>query len=188
MSLKDILFESSSDIKGDIGEVLVADALRSQCNMTVIRNVYLEVDGKKTEIDIIGISPVGIFVVEVKNYKGIISGDLQDTYWNVQYPNGNRYRLYNPVIQNSLHVNAVRNLLNNESENTIHNVVIFCDGANLKGLRSCTNVFLLSDFIKKLRESRGICTDVAGLSDLFRTYADGSYIAKLSHKIELGRF
>ncbi len=68
---------------------------------------------KSSQIDHMIVSPYGIFVIETKNHKGFIFGDMQSRVWtqvlkgekggNV-YGNKSHYTFLNPVLQNELHL------------------------------------------------------------------------------------
>lgn len=60
-----------------------------------------------SQIDHLIISPYALFVIETKNYKGEIKGTREERYWSVS----NRFRLYNPLMQNYGHIKAVELLL-----------------------------------------------------------------------------
>ena len=64
---------------GEIGEYVTAHTLQDDLGLKVVRNIYLPVDSKFTEIDMIAISSHGLFVIENKNYKGLIIGMLYTT-------------------------------------------------------------------------------------------------------------
>lgn len=135
---------------GDVGEVLTASALRSECKLSIIRNLYLPSRGHLAEIDMIGISPLGVFVIENKNYRGLITGSFEDYYWNVKYDETNFERLYNPVKQNEVHRRVVKDLLESLGyfDIPVYNSVIFNDKGilNLKNVKK--NVFSLTSFIQ----------------------------------------
>lgn len=60
-----------------------------------------------SQVDHLVISPYGLFVIETKNYYGEIKGARKDKYWNVS----NRFKMYNPLMQNYGHIKAVELLL-----------------------------------------------------------------------------
>lgn len=67
---------------GLYGEELVSYTLNSLPEeYTSYNNIPLEKDGKRTEIDTLVISKYGIFLGEVKNYKGRIVGNENDSTW-----------------------------------------------------------------------------------------------------------
>lgn len=56
-----------------------------------------------SQIDHLVISPYGLFVIETKNYNGEIKGKRSDKQWSVS----NRFKMYNPFMQNYGHIKAV---------------------------------------------------------------------------------
>ena len=69
-----------SKIKGYIGERLVGKKLKklNKREYKVINNLLLKTTKGSTQIDHIVISKYGVFVIETKNYKGIIKGNEYD--------------------------------------------------------------------------------------------------------------
>ncbi|MCA0757037.1 NERD domain-containing protein [Paenibacillus sp. N4] len=61
-----------------------------------------------SQIDHLLITPYAIFVIETKNYNGEIKGTREDRNWSVS----NRFKMYNPLMQNYGHIKAVEQLLN----------------------------------------------------------------------------
>lgn len=171
----------ASYILGDVGEAITANQLRQYMN--IIRNVYLPINGRFTEIDMIGISEIGIFVIENKNYSGVVVGDITDKYWKVKYSGFFGWRLYNPVMQNKRHKEAVQLLLDGstKSELPIFSPVIFNGKAKLNITNSEKFVFSVSSFIeayKTVKLRRLSAEDVNELTNLFRLFSDQSYEAK----------
>ncbi|MGM0882453.1 MAG: nuclease-related domain-containing protein [Bacillota bacterium] len=60
-----------------------------------------------SQVDHLVITPYGIFIIETKNYNGEIKGARTDKYWSVS----NRFKMYNPLMQNYGHIKAVELLL-----------------------------------------------------------------------------
>lgn len=48
---------------------------------TLMKNVHFQVNNKEAEIDTLIISERGIIILEVKNYRGILTGKENDQYW-----------------------------------------------------------------------------------------------------------
>lgn len=65
--------------------------------------------GMTTQIDNIVVSPYGIFVIESKNYTGLVVGDCKFTKWRSYYGN-NVFLFQNPLRQNYAHIKAVNML------------------------------------------------------------------------------
>lgn len=59
------------------------------------------------QIDHVVISPYCVFVIETKNYNGEIKGGRTDQQWSVS----NRYKMYNPLKQNCVHIKAIECLV-----------------------------------------------------------------------------
>lgn len=60
-----------------------------------------------SQIDHVVITPHGLFVVETKNYNGEIKGTRDNKSWSVS----NRFKMYNPFMQNYGHIQAIKSLL-----------------------------------------------------------------------------
>lgn len=87
---------------GLYGEELVSDTLNSLPEeYTVYNNIPIEKDGRQTEIDSLIISKYGIFLGEVKNYKGRIIGDENDSTWT-QIKKSAAGELYENSIKNPI--------------------------------------------------------------------------------------
>ena len=75
----------------------------------VFRNVYVRRrSGFLTEIDLLAVHPTGVYVVESKNYSGLVVGDCNQKDWEHIKSNDYRRTFYSPVAQNKGHVDALR--------------------------------------------------------------------------------
>jgi hypothetical protein len=96
---------------GEIGEYKIniqLDHFTKDCKY--ISDIMINNSKSKTgysQIDHIVVSPYCIFVIETKNYNGVIKGSRNDQNWTV---NG-RFKMYNPIKQNYGHVMALQSLL-----------------------------------------------------------------------------
>lgn len=92
-------------IKGEIGEKKIAMylSLLKSSDYKVMNNVVLNKNGRTTQIDHIVISDYGVFVIEMKNYKGWILGGEYSEYWT-QALFHRKEKLYNPIRQNLSHI------------------------------------------------------------------------------------
>lgn len=173
------------NIQGDVGEILTSSELRS-LGLKVIRNVYIPKDVRYTEIDIIGVSNIGIFVIENKNYNGVVYGTKSSKYWLADYGFYGQSYFLNPIIQNSMHKNSVIKLLrrNGYSNIPVFQPVIFNDKVNLNTKDTDKYVFTLSDFVKAYTSVTVSNLDdslVMELSSLFSRYSDMSDEMKKIH-------
>lgn len=93
-------------------------------------NIILPAGNGFTEIDHLIVSRYGIFVVETKNYDGIIYADEKSSKWT-QYLKGKKSVFMNPLHQNYKHCKAVEAFLN-LPEGTAVNIVMFIGEAEFK--------------------------------------------------------
>lgn len=176
---------STAETQGDVGEVVTARAIRSELGMNVVRNIYIPYNNHFTEIDMIAISESGVFVIENKNYSGIISGIKDDKFWFAKY--GYKCNSFlNPIKQNDIHIEALNSIiLDTEfSDLSLNNIVIFNDNANLSSLEYMDNVFYLSDFINYFRTSNSKFIDknkVMSFYYFLLNYSDQSSEMKEQH-------
>lgn len=74
----------AAEISGNYGEQKVFRALENlNCQNQVLRNVELEYDGKRTEIDAIVFTNKAIFIVEIKNSKKDIFIDEDGSFYRI---------------------------------------------------------------------------------------------------------
>ena len=99
-------------IKGFLGEASISALLSGldKEDYKVLHNVMIRSGLGTTQIDHIIVSCYGIFVIEVKNYKGWILGSENGREWT-QSIYGHKSRFMNPIHQNYGHVKAIEALL-----------------------------------------------------------------------------
>lgn len=96
----------------------------------VFNDVYLETNGRSSQIDHVVISRYGVFVIETKNYSGTIYGSENAEHWT-QYLQGEGYEFLNPIKQNRSHVWAIKYTLHIPPSSIIP-IVVFLNGAELR--------------------------------------------------------
>ena len=122
--------------KGRLAEYYIYKELKDfEYKTKFLFNVYIpKNDEETTEIDVIMISTKGIFVFESKNYSGWIWGNESSKMWTQTLPNGRygvqKFKFYNPIIQNRNHINWLKKLIDKESP--FYSFVIFSDRCELK--------------------------------------------------------
>lgn len=126
------LNRSSKQI-GACGEKTVRKILKTLPNnqYKVFNNLILHTAHGTTQIDHVVVSQYGIFTIESKNYKGIITGNQNDRYWiqNINHTKDNKF--YNPIKQNEGHKNALESALKIQDKNWIKPIVAFASTANV---------------------------------------------------------
>ncbi len=125
--------------KGTHGEYLVYEHLRhlEGGGGKFLFNIYLpKRNNETTEIDLLLISPKGLFVFESKNYGGWIFGNEAHRNWTQAFPLGrgrsHKEQFYNPVMQNSSHITHLRRLI---GENIpMWSIIVFSNKCTLKDI------------------------------------------------------
>lgn len=98
-------WESGKTRAGRQGEEIADSLIRSVMNEhdILLSNLKISYDGKKAEIDKLVINSHGIFIIEVKNYNGILKGSPDDYNWiqTKVSPGGNIFtkEVQNPIRQ-----------------------------------------------------------------------------------------
>ena len=157
---------NGAKIKGNVGEKRVANILSTIDNTKykVINNLMIRTERGTTQIDHVVISIYGIFVIETKNYKGLIFGSENDENWTqVIYKNKGKFR--NPIKQNYGHVLSIRERLSLDSSTNINPIVVFTNRATLKVntkspvmydnnvidyIRSCNSIVMSIDMVTRI--------------------------------------
>lgn len=137
--------------KGNYGEKLVYNYLKKYIlinkDSKYLNNVYLlDSKNKSHEIDGILILNKGIFVLEIKNYSGLILGDKNSPY-RIMCSRKSKYRIINSYKQNLNHSLLVSKVL---SSDKVYSLIIFIkNNANTLKIK---NVINLNDLKKYLDE------------------------------------
>lgn len=120
---------NKAKIKGKVGEFEVSAILAtlSSNEYIALNNLTLPSKYGTTQIDHIVVSIYGIFVIETKNYTGLIYGGENAEKWTKNMW-GNKYEFRNPLKQNYGHVKTLQQLLNLPMGNFIP-IVVFSNSA-----------------------------------------------------------
>lgn len=132
----------------------------------VVLNDIMIKDEKGThQIDHLVISKFGIFVIEMKNYYGLIKGKEFDNKW-CQYLGKNKSYFINPIHQNFGHIKSLSNLLKLDDKYFI-SIICFSNQAkvDVKSSSIVTQVDYLKDEILKYEELL-VDNDIKELSNI----------------------
>lgn len=162
------LWDTYTD-KGRLGEYLIYRHLRKQSgDAKWLFNLYIpREDDRTTEIDVLMLHTSGIYVFESKNYSGWIFGSYYRDEWtqcikrDEEY-RARKYRFYNPVKQNELHVKWLSKLLPEEVHNLIRPVVVFGNRCRLKNL----NLEKCNQPVIKLKKLRKEFTKIMSIKNI----------------------
>lgn len=154
-------------IRGFMGEFWVkSELIKLPKDKYVVLNDIMIKDEKGThQIDHLVLSKYGIFVIEMKNYYGLIKGKEFDNKW-CQYLGKNKSYFINPIHQNYGHIKSLANLLSLDDKYFI-SVICFSNQANIdvKSSSIVTQVNYLKSEILKYKELI-IDNDIKELSNI----------------------
>ena len=174
-------------ISGSYGESYISRILNSlpQDKYRVIDNVLMETERGTSQIDHIIVSVYGIFVIETKNYKGIISGTKYGDMWT-QNLYGRKYKFYNPSKQNYGHIKTLQAKLN-LPENKFISVVVFLRRCTIIGeaVRYAVQTSQLNNFIEIHKEEKFAESDLDYIVDAIHLYSKKGFGAKVKHVIDV---
>ena len=169
--------------KGQFGEYLTNFALSKVKDYNqILNNVYIPIgNGKTTEIDSIMVHKKGIFVFESKNYGGWIFGGIDQKNWTQCFPNREKYKFYNPIMQNRTHINAlarVTGISKNKFFSFIRVLFFFFKSANIEACSFLLDIKIAFEaFIEFEDNSRSISASLGFTSSKSRFLFSASCIA-----------
>ena len=111
--------------KGYYGEYLVFCELYKKANgvCKFIMNSNIPVtEEKTTEVDLMMLHETGLYVFEIKHYKGTIYGKYDDATWTQFFRTVQNSTFKNPVKQNEYHISALNKLY---PDMPIYSVIVF---------------------------------------------------------------
>ena len=131
------------------GERQVSEVLKKIKGYKLLNNILIKNQDKTTQIDHILIGKKGIFVIETKDFSGIITGEEYSKEW-VQILNGNANNFYNPIRQNYGHIKSIENLL--KMKNICISVIVFTNKSKFKEVDTETPVIQLKELKRFIRK------------------------------------
>ena len=136
--------------RGFMGEFWVKTELNKlpKDSYIILNDIMIKSSTGTHQIDHIVISKFGIFVIETKNYYGLIIGDEYKSKW-IQYIGKNKYYFNNPIHQNYGHIKGLAETLHLDENNFIS---IICISNQAKVKVTAKNVTQL-DFLNNLIQS-----------------------------------
>lgn len=141
----------------------------------IYHDLYLQMrNGEYTQVDIVVVMQQGLLAIEVKDYGGWLFGREDQRYWTQVLGHGKeKHRFYNPIMQNSGHIRALRGQSGQLSRLPIYNVVLFCNRGRLKDVSwSPDNAYVgyTRDIMRVLKKIRHLSpadyTDRDEISDI----------------------
>ncbi|MEI8045810.1 MAG: nuclease-related domain-containing protein [Bacteroidota bacterium] len=101
---------------------------------TIFHDLYVKKkDGDFSQIDLVVVTKVGIIVFEVKDFSGWIYGNGNYAQWTQVLAYGkNKYRFYNPIMQNNKHIIDLKMQLEQFQNIPFYSIVVFYGDCVLK--------------------------------------------------------
>ena len=112
----------------------------------IFHDLYIQKpNGEYTQVDVAVATKAGIIVFEVKDYSGWIFGNEHQKYWTQSLAYGKeKHRFYNPVMQNSGHIQAIRQCLQQNPDTPIYSVIVFFGSSEFKDVTcNANNTFII---------------------------------------------
>lgn len=147
-----------ANIKGFIGERKLSSLLMFLDKEVyhTYNNIYIETKRNTSQIDHLVVSQFGIFVIETKNYKGIISGSFKSNNWT-QNIWRNKYSIPNPIRQNKAHIYALKSILPNYAQSSCVSIIAFSSSATLYVTTDeSTEVIYIHDILRTIKSFNNI--------------------------------
>jgi hypothetical protein len=142
---------------------------------TIFHDLYVKKhNGIFCQIDLVVATKVGIIVLEVKDYSGWIFGNARQPQWTQVLAYGKRkYRLYNPIMQNSKHISDLKKQLRQFETVPFYSIVVFYGNCVLKDIDFVPNGTFLVKYNKVL--------------ELMETLMKNNELARYTNKNEIVR-
>lgn len=112
----------------------------------IFHDLYIQKpNGEYTQVDVAVATKAGIIVFEVKDYSGWIFGNEHQKYWTQLLAYGKeKHRFYNPVMQNSGHIQAIRQCLQQNPDTPIYSQIVFFGSSEFKDVTcNANNTFII---------------------------------------------
>lgn len=157
-------------LRGIMGEFWVKLELKKlpKDKYIVLNDVMIKNESGTHQIDHIVLSNYGVFVIEMKNYYGLIRGKEYDNKW-CQYLGKTKNYFVNPIHQNYGHIKSLSDLLKLDEKYFI-SIVCFSNQAkvDVKSNSIVTQVDYLKNDILKFKDK--ICdVDTSELSNIINS-------------------
>lgn len=159
-------------IAGIRGEAAVHRKLRKfkKVEAARLKDIMLPAPGQTAQIDNILVSKHGVFVIEMKNYSGIVQGSERDPQWTqIIHKRNFRRSFLNPVWQNKKHVEALTRCLKSKFPRVpCYGLVVFGNKCSPPRLPGVCNLRDMCKFISEKMEGPAVLSsdDVSAIQKI----------------------
>jgi len=123
----------------------------------IFHDLYIENNGQYSQIDLVVTTNKGIFIFEIKDYSGWLFGKGNQKQWTQVLAYGReKYRFYNPVMQNNGHIRALQKKLRQIDHLPFYSIIVFYGNCELKDVSLIPNGTFITysngflDIVKKI--------------------------------------
>lgn len=144
--------------KGQQGEAIVLEAvLKSHPDIKCLSSLYVTTSsGQYTEVDLVAIHSTGIYVIESKNYRGVIVGNEDERIWNQAFIE-DRNEFYNPIMQNAGHIRAIKLFLGERYKDIpFHSIIVFNNDSNIDMIKVKSKGTVITKHINLTSQLQGL--------------------------------
>lgn len=108
---------------------------------TIFHDLYVKKNNDDfSQIDLVVVTKVGVMVFEVKDYSGWIYGNGNYSQWTQVLAFGkNKYRFYNPIMQNNKHIIDLKKQLKQFDNIPFFSIVVFYGDCALRDVSFVPN-------------------------------------------------
>lgn len=150
------------EVNGTLFEAEIMQRLQvdyPECEIVPDVEVYSHYLKDNTQIDMLVVTPKGLFAIEAKGWKYSITGGYNDKHWRGVARTMNNMVVFNPIDQNKIHIRALLLKLFKMgiTPPKVHNIVCVPDGTRID--TTCEEVCNLSALVglMKVMERREPC-------------------------------
>lgn len=133
-----------------------------------LHSTYL---GKETQVDLVAVDDSGVFVIEAKNWKYWIRGNLDDRQWTGLSSDRKVMTVFNPYEQNLIHIRALRNAIRKKGIEPVvfHNIVVLPDGTEIHSdCGDVVNSSQISKLVTRMQKNTNISLNKKAYVELIR--------------------
>lgn len=149
-----------------------------------LKEVYVYTSDKRiVEIDVILVHTSGIYLFEMKDKKGKITGTPTSVYWKAQHTEYKSSKFYSPLMQTETHVRHLARLYN-ISPASCHSIIVFGRKSDITDVRFSTNQTTLCGYsdlphiLKMIRANKNTPISPFILEDIYHDLSQKSGVQK----------
>lgn len=175
--------------KGYYGEYLVLCELYKRLPGTckILMNLNIPVNATKTtEIDLLLIHETGLYVFEIKHYKGTIYGKDDDENWTQYFRTAKNNVFRNPINQNAYHMRALQALF---PDVPIRSVVVFTGDEcviKVNNKNDLIDICTINNLVDVLHTRFSNCPQKLSIAETDKLFSDIMKYSPMKKQVAIG--